>query len=126
MAARTLHNDEKLLEMYDTYGIEKADHDKKHELWIALTEQYNKFIGENFTPLQVRRRKYAIDYQPRKNEIRRQKALKQRIAFRNDQQQQSTTNLQSSLPSNSKAKVRTKAELKQYPNEDLSHYAVQE
>ena len=56
------------------------------------------------------------------------KALEQRMAVRNDQQQskiQSTAtneNHESSLPSASKvhAKVRTKAELKQYPNESSS------
>ena len=120
---RTSHNDEKLLKMVEEYGIDnEQDSQKQHDLWESLTEEYNKFLGDDgkFTSLQVRRRRYAIKYQPRKNEIRNQKALEQRIAIRNDQQQQSqpsTKMKNNEYASVSKATVPTKAELKEFPSE---------
>ena len=73
---------------YEDFEIQKEpDPIKSHEMIETLTQEYNRAIGEHFTPLQVRRRIYAIKYQPRKNEIRNKKALEQRMTVRNDQQQ---------------------------------------
>ena len=83
MAARTNHNDEELIKMWDRFEIDsEPNFREKHQLLTSLTEQYNAFLGLSgqsaFTPKQVRRRRYQINYQPSHNALRREKALEKR------------------------------------------------
>ena len=121
MATRTKHNDEKLVKMFDEYGIkEENDTMKTHDLLETLTEEYNAFIGDgHFTPLQLRRRVYAIKYQPRKNELRREKALKER-----KQRQQSISENQVAVNQQKGANESIAANQSTAANENLHHSLV--